>query len=101
MSSLEQRVADLERQIDATIPLKQLPLAALKRKLTSDLQPDARTFLLPASVTADALSTDLMQGRICTSTTRPADPYVGLMIYETDTNQVFTWDGAAWSAVAP
>jgi hypothetical protein len=33
---------------------------------------------------------------VCTSTTRPAEPYEGMMIYETDTNRVLVWDNAAW-----
>lgn len=33
---------------------------------------------------------------VCTSGTRPALPFEGLFIYETDTDQFFSWDGAAW-----
>ena len=33
---------------------------------------------------------------ICTSTTRPASPFEGQRIYETDTNREFIWDGANW-----
>jgi len=38
--------------------------------------------------------------RICTSTTRPTSPDEGTMIYETDTDKVFVWTGAAWNQVA-
>ncbi len=33
---------------------------------------------------------------ICTSTTRPASPFEGQRIYETDTNKEWVYDGAAW-----
>ncbi len=33
---------------------------------------------------------------VVTSTTRPASPSVGLMIYETDTNKIYTWNGTVW-----
>ena len=34
---------------------------------------------------------------ICTSSTRPASPFEGQRIYETDTNNELVWDGAAWN----
>lgn len=37
---------------------------------------------------------------VCTSTNRPANPYDGMMIYETDTNRVLVWDNAAWVMIA-
>ena len=37
--------------------------------------------------------------RVCTSTTRPASPDEGTMIYESDTDKVYVWTGAAWSQV--
>jgi hypothetical protein len=33
---------------------------------------------------------------VCLSTTRPASPYTGQTIYETDTDRPMVWDGAAW-----
>jgi hypothetical protein len=33
---------------------------------------------------------------VCTSTTRPSSPVEGTMIYETDTDKVLVWTGAAW-----
>lgn len=39
--------------------------------------------------------------RVCTSTTRPASPDAGTMIYETDTSKLLVWDGVAWSDVYP
>lgn len=34
--------------------------------------------------------------QIVTSSTRPENPYTGVMIYETDTAQMFRWDGVQW-----
>lgn len=45
------------------------------------------------------LSTGLRPG-VCTSTTRPSTPFEGQMIYETDTNQVLVYEGAAWVMIA-
>lgn len=33
---------------------------------------------------------------VCTSSTRPASPYEGQVIYETDTDLLRFWDGSAW-----
>jgi hypothetical protein len=33
---------------------------------------------------------------VCTSSTRPSAPYVGQMIFETDTNRLVVWSGASW-----
>ena len=33
---------------------------------------------------------------VCTSATRPASPYHGQHIYETDTNLQYVWNGTAW-----
>ena len=33
---------------------------------------------------------------VCTSTTRPATPYEGQMIYETNTDRVLVWNNSAW-----
>jgi hypothetical protein len=35
---------------------------------------------------------------VCTSSTRPASPYEGQAIYETDTDKVLVWNGTAWYA---
>lgn len=45
------------------------------------------------------LSTGLRPG-VCTSTTRPSTPFEGQMIYETDTNRVLVYEGAAWVMIA-
>ena len=47
-------------------------------------------------MTISATSKGLKNG-VCTSTNRPANPYIGMMIFETDTNKVKVWLGGAWS----
>ena len=34
---------------------------------------------------------------VCLSTARPTTPYLGQMIYETDTNKLKVWLGSNWS----
>jgi hypothetical protein len=41
-----------------------------------------------------------MRPGVCTSTTRPANPFDGMMIYETDTNLVRIWNGTAWKTLS-
>jgi hypothetical protein len=41
----------------------------------------------------------LKQG-VCTSSTRPASPFEGQMIYETDTDLTYVYSGSAWQQVA-
>jgi hypothetical protein len=38
---------------------------------------------------------------VCTSTTKPASPYVGQVIYMSDVAQTAVWDGTAWTVLAP
>ncbi len=38
---------------------------------------------------------------VCTSTTRPTNPYTGQIIYETDTGLLRVWDGSAWDYFSP
>lgn len=37
---------------------------------------------------------------VCTFSTRPATPYEGQMIYETDTDMLAIWNGSAWRYIA-
>jgi hypothetical protein len=46
-------------------------------------------------MTISATSKGLKNG-VCTSTNRPANPYDGMMIYETDTDKVAVYDVNAW-----
>jgi hypothetical protein len=41
-------------------------------------------------------SSVLTQPGVCTSTTRPASPFQGQSIYETDTDRVLVWNNFAW-----
>lgn len=36
---------------------------------------------------------------VCLSTSRPASPYIGQIIYMTDVNQSAVWDGTSWSGL--
>jgi hypothetical protein len=48
------------------------------------------------AVTADKLASSLSATTICTSSTRPASPFEGQKIYETDTGLSLIYDGSAW-----
>ena len=37
---------------------------------------------------------------VCTSTTRPVNPYSGQTIFETDTSRILAWSGSAWVGVS-
>ena len=50
-------------------------------------------------MTISATTQGLKPG-VCTSTNRPANPYDGMMIYETDTNLVRIWNGTAWKTLS-
>lgn len=41
-------------------------------------------------------ASSMVKWGVCTSSTRPASPYHGQHIYETDTNLQFVWNGSAW-----
>jgi len=41
-------------------------------------------------------ASSLSKPGVCTSSTRPATPYEGQMIYETDTDKVLVYNGSAW-----
>lgn len=52
----------------------------------------------PANVAEDRVWANDRDGFIiCTSTTRPLAPWKGLLIYETDTEKVYRWNGTAWN----
>lgn len=46
-----------------------------------------------------ALGTASLQAAVCTSTTRPTSPYEGQMIYETDTDLSYIYNGSTWVLV--
>jgi hypothetical protein len=43
-------------------------------------------------------SSRISQSGVCTSTTRPASPFEGQVIYESDTDRVLVWNASAWVA---
>jgi hypothetical protein len=45
-------------------------------------------------------TSNLARPGVCTSSTRPASPYEGMVIYETDTNRTLVWDASAWVLVS-
>jgi len=49
-------------------------------------------------VSAAQGSAGLKQG-VCTSTTRPSNPFEGQMIYETDTDLMLLYNGSAWVCI--
>lgn len=57
-----------------------------------------KTFTSGAVLTAAELNTYLMQQAVivCTAATRPSSPVEGMVIYETDTDQGYQYDGSNW-----
>lgn len=60
------------------------------------------TTIVNANITNRRVRAWLMSGgtAICTSTTRPASPWAGLVAFETDTGRMVIYSGAAWVTVA-
>jgi len=56
------------------------------------------TFSVANTYTKAEVDSKLLNYQICTSSTKPASPIEGQMIYETDTNIVRIWDSAKWVA---
>jgi hypothetical protein len=43
---------------------------------------------------SNSVPLSILQPGVCTSSTRPTNPYLGQTIYETDTNKTLVWHGA-------
>jgi hypothetical protein len=54
---------------------------------------------MPLSSVVGAQS--IIRPGVCTSSTRPASPYDGQVIYMTDVDQTAVWDGSQWTVLAP
>jgi hypothetical protein len=54
---------------------------------------------MPLSSVVGAQS--IVKPGVCTSSTRPASPYDGQVIYMTDVDQTAVWDGSQWTVLAP
>jgi hypothetical protein len=54
---------------------------------------------MPLSSVVGAQS--IVKPGVCTSSTRPASPYDGQVIYMTDVDQTAVWDGSTWVVLAP
>ena len=53
---------------------------------------------MPLSSVVGAQS--IIKPGVCTSSTRPASPYDGQVIYETDTDRTLVWNGTGWVFLA-
>ncbi len=53
---------------------------------------------MPLSSVVGAQS--IVRPGVCTSSTRPASPYDGQVIYETDTDKTLVWNGSGWVQLA-
>ena len=63
------------------------------------IKPDLADVVDVGNLNDNADSIDAAVGfTICTSATRPAAPWAGQTIFETDTTSSFVWDGSAWQA---
>jgi hypothetical protein len=61
------------------------------------IKPDFVDVVDIADLNSNADDIDAAVGStIVTSATRPASPYAGQVIYETDTELSFVWDGSTW-----
>jgi len=59
--------------------------------------PALATSIANANITDLRTKAGLWSGTtVCTSSTRPASPYTGQLIFETDTGKVQKWSGSAW-----
>jgi hypothetical protein len=47
-------------------------------------------------ITSQIGSSSQIKPGVCTSTTRPASPFTGQVIFETDTNKMLVWNTNAW-----
>ena len=45
---------------------------------------------------SNSVPNSILQPGVCTSTTRPALPYNGQVIFETDTEYTYVYDGTSW-----
>ena len=54
---------------------------------------------MPLSSVVGAQS--IVRPGVCTSSTKPASPYDGQVIYMTDVDQTAVWDGSSWVVLAP
>jgi hypothetical protein len=46
---------------------------------------------------SNSLPSSVLKPGVCTSGNRPAQPYVGQFIYQTDNGALLVWDGSSWA----
>jgi hypothetical protein len=64
------------------------------------IKPDLADVVDVGNLNDNADSIDVAVGfTICTSSTRPASPWTGQPIYETDTLSSYMYDGSTWKSV--
>jgi hypothetical protein len=64
------------------------------------IKPDYTDVVDVADLNTNADDIDAAVGfTICTSSTRPATPWTGQSIFETDTSSSFVYDGSAWQSL--
>ena len=47
-------------------------------------------------ITQQIGASSIIKPGVCTSSTRPASPYEGQVIFETDTDKMLVWNGSSW-----
>lgn len=63
------------------------------------IKPDLTDIVDVSNLNDNADSIDAAVGfTLCTNATRPASPWAGQVIFETDTGSSFVWDGDSWEA---
>lgn len=70
--------------------------AVIEHVFTATDADEANAHVNSASV---HIATDQRALTICTSTTRPSVPVASQVILETDTAQIYVWDGSGWTQV--
>ena len=81
------------KAITTTIPNGSVDAAQIaSNAVTSDK-------IASGAVTSDKLASGVGVLTVCTSATRPASPFSGQPIFETDTNQFSIWNGSVWLPV--
>jgi len=75
-----------------------MPSSTPKISLRKPVDADLISRLTDINANMDAVDLN-NAARVCTSSTRPSGAFVGQLIYETNTDMVMIWDGAAWKVV--
>ena len=77
------------RAVDSTLGVAHSSGAAVNHGVS------ARDFSEPNT----HVNTAVLHVTVCTSTTRPASPSAGAIIFESDTSLYYGWSGTAWTSI--